>query len=348
MGHERFRNLDAMRGVCALTVVLFHCAGLFAPQLIFSHGYLAVDIFFILSGFVISHAYGARLAEGYGLRRFMRARILRLGPTYWAGTLLGIGMLATVAAFKPPATAHDPGTIAVIGAFSLLLIPQVVGAGAAFPPNPAAWSLFGEALANLAYGAWLHRLRTRTLALVTAVGWMACAIYSYSTPHGWLFGAGVEELPFLPLKAIPAFLAGVILYRLWQKGWLEELPKVSPVIVLVLWVIISRVPLYNATPTFDLAVVTVAGPALIALLVRAPQIAPRPFLWLGTVSYPLYASHQSLVLTAQRTPLFGFERGPNPLMATLIVAACVGLAWTIHRLVERPAPTLSAEASVAG
>jgi len=348
MGQERFRNLDAMRGLCALIVVLFHCANFFVPGLIFGHGYLAVDLFFILSGFVIAHAYGARLASGLGFRDFLRARVARLGPTYWAGTLLGIGMLATVALFRPAGTFYSPWSIAGIGALSLMLIPYLGAAGGpAFPPNPVAWSLFGEAIANLAYGAGLHRLKTSALALVAGAGWLACAIYSYSTPHGWLFGAGVDSLPFLPLKAIPAFLAGVILYRLWREGWLERLPKISPVVVLLLWALLSELPLTDATPTYDFLVVAFAGPILVALLVRAPQTAPRPFLWLGTVSYPLYASHQSLLLTAHNTPLLGFQRGPNPLMATLLIAACLGLAWAIHRMVERRAPARAPVPAVA-
>src|SRR3569623_1631673 len=64
MGQHRFRNLDAMRGICALTVVLFHCEGMFSTARIFQHGYLAVDLFFILSGFVLGHTYEKRPVAG--------------------------------------------------------------------------------------------------------------------------------------------------------------------------------------------------------------------------------------------------------------------------------------------
>ena len=91
----------------------------------------------------------------------------------------------------------------------------------------------------------------------------------------------------------------------------------------------------HATPTFDMLVVIVASPLLIALLVRAAPDAPRPFLWLGAVSYPLYASHLALVFLAQNTPLFWLNGTPNYAKATLLVAGTIALAWVIHVLVER-------------
>ncbi len=67
----RFRGLDGLRGVCALTVVLLHSEVLFNAGVVFCHGYLAVDMFFLLSGFVISASYDARLAAGLSAWRFL-------------------------------------------------------------------------------------------------------------------------------------------------------------------------------------------------------------------------------------------------------------------------------------
>lgn len=343
MEQARLHNLDAMRGVCAATVVLFHCVGLFAAGTIFCHGYLAVDVFFILSGFVIARTYEGRLGGGLTFAAFARARLKRLGPVYWTGTLLGAAMLVAVAAYRPAGTFYTPALIAGTTALSLALIPQLFVAGLAYPANAVAWSLFGEAVANLVYGRWLYRARTQTLVIVAIAGWAVCAAYSYNNPQGWCFGASIEHLPFVPFKAVPGFLAGVILYRGWRAGWLDRLPSISPLIVFALWVIITEVPTYGPTPTFDLLIVTLAGPLLIALLVRAPEASPRPLLWLGAVSYPLYASHLSLVFLARETPYLGFAHGPDPARAALLVAATLGLAFAVHRLVEtRKARTATA------
>ena len=74
MSGNRFLGLDGLRGVCALTVMLFHADGLFHQGPIFQHGYLAVDMFFLLSGFVIAFVHENRLRTGMGLARFLRVR----------------------------------------------------------------------------------------------------------------------------------------------------------------------------------------------------------------------------------------------------------------------------------
>ena len=125
MDHGRFRNLDAMRGICALTVVLFHCDGLFVKSEIFCHGYLAVDVFFILSGFVLVHTYEKRLAEGLGVGAYMRLRLKRLAPVYWTGTLLGIAALIIIKAYASPGMFFTPVQIAGLSLMALALIPQL-------------------------------------------------------------------------------------------------------------------------------------------------------------------------------------------------------------------------------
>src|ERR1700761_6004380 len=71
--------LDGLRGVAAIAVMLHHFRPLTAPWL-FAHGYLAVDLFFLLSGFVIAHAYDARFRKGLGVPAFLVIRLIRLWP----------------------------------------------------------------------------------------------------------------------------------------------------------------------------------------------------------------------------------------------------------------------------
>jgi peptidoglycan/LPS O-acetylase OafA/YrhL len=332
MAQQRFRNLDAMRGICALTVVLFHSDGLFVHGEIFCHGFLAVDIFFILSGFVLAHTYESRLGSGLTMRDFARIRLKRLAPVYWAGTLLGIGMLIALTAVH---SYYTPLQVLGLSLMAMVLIPQVTLPGKAYPANAVAWSLLGELIVNLLYARWLNRWRTSALLAVIAVCWGASTIWGYIGGHGWCFGAQPNDVWLTPLRAIPGFLAGVVMFRAHAQGRLARLPNIPPLVVLTLWMVIAQVPTNGPTPTFDLIVVVILSPLMIASLVRAPDKTPRPFLWLGSISYALYASHLSLVFLARYTPLFGLENTPSLWKASLVLAGTVALAAAIHALVEQ-------------
>src|ERR1700730_11351644 len=97
MAAKRFLGLDGLRGVCALTVLFYHCADFFHKGPIFLHGYLAVDMFFILSGFVISLTYEERLKGGAPARDFLLNRARSLFPTYWIGAILNIALFIWMA-----------------------------------------------------------------------------------------------------------------------------------------------------------------------------------------------------------------------------------------------------------
>src|SRR5205809_7295555 len=89
-GKSRFRGLDGLRGVAAITVMLYHCNDYFHKGPIFMHGFLAVDAFMILSGFVISMIYEHQLLNGMTAQGFLYRRACRLLPTYWVGAAIGI------------------------------------------------------------------------------------------------------------------------------------------------------------------------------------------------------------------------------------------------------------------
>src|SRR5581483_10140895 len=168
----RFQGLDGLRGVCALTVVLYHCELLFAPGVIFCHGYLAVDLFFILSGFVIAANYEHRLASGLAATSFLAARIRRLGPVYWVSLVLAV-IAALIVELYPPSP--DFAGALMLGGMAAFLIPTFGHATFAYPTNSVAWSLAWEILVNAAYAGLLYRLRSRYLAAMT-IGLWALAV----------------------------------------------------------------------------------------------------------------------------------------------------------------------------
>ncbi|TIU60051.1 MAG: acyltransferase, partial [Mesorhizobium sp.] len=84
-----YLNLDAIRGVAAISVMLYHFSPFLADGKVLPSSYLAVDLFFLLSGFVIAHAYDRKIENGMGSGSFVAIRLIRLYPLYLAGTLLG-------------------------------------------------------------------------------------------------------------------------------------------------------------------------------------------------------------------------------------------------------------------
>ena len=335
MGQHRFRNLDAMRGICALTVVLFHCEGMFATGRIFQHGYLAVDLFFILSGFVLGHTYEKRLVTGLTPGGFMRLRLNRLAPVYWAGTLLCIATFLAVAMLKPTGVLSTTWQTSLLGLMALMLAPVLGSAESAYPVNPVAWSLLGELIANFVYARWLSAKSTRLLLVLTLAGWGACIVYACFNAYGWDFGSRGSDIAALPLRAIPAFLAGVVLFRFHTAGHLARLPTVPPLVPVTAWAVIAAWPKSGSAPLYDALVVVVASSLLIALAVRTPATAPRFFLWLGAISYPLYASHLAMIFPARHIALLGFDNRPNIFEAFLVLCAALAVAQVIHVFVER-------------
>src|SRR5437868_13339943 len=114
----------------------------------FQRGCLAVDLFFILGGFVLGHTYEKRLVTGLTPGGFMRLRLNRLAPVYWAGTLLCIAAILAVAILNPADVHSTVWQTSLLGLMALMLAPVLGSPESAYPVNPVAWSLLGELIAN--------------------------------------------------------------------------------------------------------------------------------------------------------------------------------------------------------
>jgi peptidoglycan/LPS O-acetylase OafA/YrhL len=330
MGKTRFTSLDGLRGVCALAIVLEHCERLFQPGVIFCHGWLAVDMFFILSGFVIAACYARRLADGLTARQFAWLRIRRLAPVYWAGlALCAAASLAQI---------HFQGSGSswiVLGstAMAALLVPHLGDGNFAYPANPVAWTLAWELVVNIIYAAGLWRARTRVLLVLIALLLAGAVVMSFSTTSGWSFGMTGLDVWLGGLRALPEFLMGVLLHRAFRAGFFASLPAITPLLPLGMWLVMAVQP-QGLSPLLDFAMVVLIFPLLVALLVRGEAFAPAWFVPLGAISYPLYASHLALIWLAWHTPWLGLDHGPRPVLATGLVLMAIGLAWLLYRLVD--------------
>jgi peptidoglycan/LPS O-acetylase OafA/YrhL len=333
----RFHGLDGLRGVCALSVLLLHTSDMFHKGPLAQHGFLAVDMFFILSGFVIALNYETALRQGLPLAAFLRARGRRLLPVYWLGVAFSLPIFLWI---MTASHASPAATWLLVSLETVLMLPAFGAPGIGFSPAMinVTWSLFVEWIVNTIYAGWLFRRRTRTLLLIVAAGWAAMAIAGYFTGLGWCVGmTRYDVFGYGLLRGVPGFLMGVVLYRLHARGFLAKLPHFSTGLLLTLWLCIAVVPAFSATPTFDAFAVVLLCPLLVALLIRSENSAPAFCKPLGDLSYPLYVTHPGIIMLAQGSPLFGLQRGPDPLRAILVVAACLAVAAGVQMIAAMPA-----------
>lgn len=153
--------LDGLRGVAALMVIFYHVFEAFATSPIdqqFNHGYLAVDFFFILSGFVIGYAYDDRW-KTMTTKDFIKRRLIRLHPMVVLGAVLGVIAFCIQGCEKWDGTHVSISMVMLALLINLFLIPAVPGSGPEirgngemFPLNGPSWSLFFEYIGNIMYG----------------------------------------------------------------------------------------------------------------------------------------------------------------------------------------------------
>ena len=162
---ETYVTLDGLRGLAALAVALFHLDATLMPG-----GYLAVDFFFALSGFVLIRTYEPRFDKGMAVRQFMLIRGIRLYPLYAVGIIFGIAF--AFQGLLRGSEGHLPVSEFLGGSvLNLIMLPSTFSRGL-FPMNPPAWSLFFEVLANLALVTFMTKMRTFSLiilALLTGI-----------------------------------------------------------------------------------------------------------------------------------------------------------------------------------
>jgi peptidoglycan/LPS O-acetylase OafA/YrhL len=290
-----FEVLDGLRGVAAVGVVTFHFMEMVIwnySKLWIGHGFLAVDFFFCLSGFVMGYAYDDRLAK-MGLGTFLKARLIRLQPLVVLGSVLGlIAFYANPFGVTP---GYGPGKVALMFAASLLLIPYGAMKERSqnlFSLNAPAWSLFWEYVANVVFGIVLYRIRRSLLAVLTIAAAVVLCWVGHRTGElsgGWSsrnFWDGGARVAF-------SFMAGLLVYRMgWRLRTRLGFGSLSILLVLAL-----AMPYARGGWIREAAVIILYFPLLIALGAGA-TVSPRVERLCrlsGDLSYPLYMTHYSVI-----------------------------------------------------
>jgi peptidoglycan/LPS O-acetylase OafA/YrhL len=328
-----YRTLDGLRGVAALVVVTRH-AGDFFPGGLFPESFLAVDLFFLLSGFVVAHAYEARLLAGRSLAGFLKTRLIRLYPLYALG--IGLGFAAKLTAARLAGQPVDAGWLWQAVAVGLVLAPAVpplpMGSSALDGPT---WTLAPELVANLLYARTLHRLRGGVLWAVIGLG--AAGLVASELVYGSLDGGwSVERFPLIAARLAFSFFLGVAMFRARPERRVGRFGAWACLLVGGGVLMISpAAPLRQA---YELGVVLLVFPAVMATAVRLEPGARSALLFhgLGVVSYALYVLHQPLgVMLAPlaHTKLFS---APTPLSGVIFMVVAVALAAAADRFYDAP------------
>ncbi len=316
--------LDGLRGVAAILVVAFH-VGLTWNQPIVRGAYLAVDFFFILSGFVIAAAYDERLREGMTSAAFIVRRLIRLWPLF-ALALLIAAPFEIARAFAAGAQ-QGYASVESLGLSSLMLpSPWLSPAHFLYPMNVPAWSLFCELVANIAYGVFGRWLTSRRLWVIVGLSLLMLALVARAD-GSFAGGDTSATLPMGLARAAFGFSTGLLLHRLHREGALKS----------SLWTIVSAAVLVGALvlrpPGWigDFVVTVAVFPVLIALAARVnPQkgLVEDASRALGRASYAIYILHIPLLAWLS----FAFHRAgfrldtPAAVTISLIAVTLTALA----------------------
>ena len=342
----RFEVLDSLRGVCALLVVLFHLpvsSHLHALALT-RHGYLFVDFFFVLSGFVIAHAYGARLSTGREVGRFLIRRVGRVWPLHVAvlGAFVVLEFCRLWFHFDDiTAFARDRAPEYLLT--NLLLI-QAYGIHPYLTWNGPAWSISVEMGCYVVFGAlllWAPR-RFNTWALLIAVAGALVVLNFAPRFMNTTYSFGFP-------RAAYGFFLGCLVHRLWSSGpdlsprvtgWMEPISLFA----VVAFVSLARGPWEVLAPLlFALSIWVFASEG--GAVSRA--LAARPMIRLGHWSYSIYMTHM-LVITVMLIAARNLQLMPNgrrvdlgsvwlnDLFSLAVIAFIVGLSALTYRWIETP------------
>ncbi|CAN5195698.1 acyltransferase [soil metagenome] len=329
---DRLEFLDGVRGIAAIAVVLQHIAGFY--QFSFATGgYLAVDLFFILSGFVIAWHYDEKLLGGMRPLTFMRHRIVRLYPLFALGLALGVvKSLGRIAFHAPDALSMTQFILATV--FNTVILPAPFVARDLFPHNGPLWSLFFEVVINIAY-AWAIVRMPRPLLIALCVAGAAGMILGIALdpPNGLDVGWNLVTAPFGLARVTFGFVMGMLIARRYREHpptYIDSAPHKLFLLAVMLAAFLSPLP-KELVHLRDGAFALLFAPLMILMGARlsVTGVAQRLMGWLGFISYPLYALHfpimSAMCFALQRSGVDVVTSCIVTLATTIIVAHIAGI-----------------------
>ncbi|RZK31540.1 MAG: acyltransferase [Hymenobacter sp.] len=346
--------LDGLRGVAALIVVTFHLTeplGTGHLDILVNHGYLAVDFFFLLSGFVIGYAYDERWPT-MTIGTFFKRRLERLQPLVVLGMTLGaIGFYFTDSTIWPLIHTIPPWKLLLVLLIGYTILPvplslDIRGWQEMHPLNSVGWSLFFEYLANILYAVGLRKLSNTALGIVVLLAAFALAHLAITSPSGDVSGGwtlNAEQVRVGITRTMYPFFAGLLLSRLAKPTRIKHaFVGCSLVLALVLYMPrIGGAQQVWLNGVYEAGCIILVFPLLVyvgASGVVQTQMEGRLCRFLGELSYPLYLVHYPLVYfyVAWISNHKGVTLGQAWPYAVVVLLGSIGLAYASWKWYDEP------------
>lgn len=359
---QHYPILDGLRGVAAVMVVIFHIFETFTggdhTKQIINHGYLAVDFFFLLSGFVIGYAYDDRWQK-MTLGGFFKRRLIRLHPMIIMGMLVG----AILFYFQAGPVFADLNSVpfwklllVMLVGFTLLPLPlsmDIRGWNEMHPLNGPAWSLLYEYIANIAYALVLRRLPTAMLAVLVVLAGAVTLHWGLTGPNGDMVGGwSLEPLQIrigFTRLSFP-FLAGLLLSRVAKPGQLNHAFLWCSLMLIVFFSIprLGGHEHFWMNGLYDALVIILVFPVVVYMgasgRVMSDGWVSKLCKFLGDISYPIYITHYAFIYwftswaVRKQDYLFGSGQGMVVLVSISIAVLVVSIlvAWASLKWYDEP------------
>ena len=363
---QRFVVLDSWRGLFALLVAAFHfpLSGPLSQTAFLRHSYLFVDFFFVLSGFVIAHAYAQKLAGGQGLAKFLVTRFGRLAPLhlFMLAVLIGLEMLRwLVPAFSNGNPAFS-GRNTVEGIVVNLTLLQGFGLTDVATWNTPSWSISTELTAYLVFGL--------TLSTFGRYGLKAMAIIALLSPLAlWIWSPHLLDVTdgFALLRCLYGFAFGTIVYQLHARIQ----PNADGQVAGAFQWTLAEIAILFAVGDFIILGgderIGLAAPIMFALAILvfvnegglvSRLLKTRPFTAIGALSYSIYMVHMTVQavfyasghfahrrfgwaeipkLEIEGIDLYELTLAQDVLLLGLMLALTIAASFFTYKVVEMPA-----------
>ena len=368
----RYDILDGLRGVAALMVVIFHCFETYIPVFktqIVNHGYLAVDFFFVLSGFVIGYAYDDRW-DKMTTWGFFKRRLTRLHPMVIAGTLVGAALFFFAGAAFPETLKVPAWKFALCLVMGLLILPcpnslDIRGWGEFNSFNGPQWTLTFEYIGNILYAFILRHLPKIALAVLC----LFCAFFTLDLTLGWdVFGFFPDGPQYTVIggwsltgqqiyigftRLLYPFLCGLLISRILPGHRTESNPSGSPIHLRggFWWCSLALVAIFSipciggdrGVPDgiFQAACILLLFPLIVLTGAGSVTTDPKSTAvckWLGDISYPIYITHYP-IMYMQMGWVAGHPNAPvwmHVMMNLGVVFMSIILAWGLLKAYDLP------------
>ena len=309
--------LDGLRGVAALMVIWYHVFEGFAFASnsaieTLNHGYLAVDFFFILSGFVIGYAYDDRWGKSLTMKDFFKRRLIRLHPMVIMGAVLGAITFCIQGSVQWGGTHVAISMIMLSLLCTIFFIPampgvgyEVRGNGEMFPLNGPCWSLFFEYIGNILYALFIRRLSNKALTVfvvLLGVALAAFAVFNVSTYGNIGVGWTLDGVNFLggSLRMLFPFSLGMLMSRNFKPMKVKGAFWICAIALIALFSVpyLEGLEPLCMNGVYEAFCVIVAFPIILwigASGTTTDEQSTKICKFLGDISYPVYVIHYPLM-----------------------------------------------------